>query len=92
MSMQKMTDEEMEEVVGGAFTVDYTLNTYCPYHQCCHPGVQKTVESYSVNGSVYPTYFCPEAGRFYFEASNGYFNSDGNVLVEKVQTPQVIIY
>lgn len=79
---KKLADSELELVSGG-MTVDYTLNAYCPYHMCSHAGVQRMQESYVVNGNAYPTFYCPDARLYFFEAKNGWFDSYGNVLVKK---------
>lgn len=80
--IKKIEDDDLEMVNGG-MTVDYTLNHYCPYHLCEHPGIQKMQERLICNGADYPTYYCPDAHSYFFEANNGFFDGYGGLLVRK---------
>ncbi len=79
----KLEDVDLEKISGG-MTIDFTENHYCPYHLCQHMGIQKMQESYVCKGAAYPTYYCPGAKKYFFEARNGFFDSYGNILVKKV--------
>lgn len=83
----RLSDEELEEIVGGGnfgFVIDIVVNTYCPYHRKYHAGVQKVRGGFqSKSGTIFPTYFCPGAKRYFFEARNGYFNPEGRILQKK---------
>ena len=80
---KKIDDMDLEIVTGG-MTVDYTLNHYCPFHQCEHAGIQRMEEDIIVNGGEFPIYYCPSCGQYYFEAKNGFFDINCNILVRKV--------
>ena len=80
---KKLDDQELDLVSGGT-TIDYTLNYYCPFHLRTHSGINKIQECFEVNGALYPTYYCTQCGQYYFEASNGYFDQYGEILVQKV--------
>ncbi len=79
---EKLTDEELEDVSAGT-TVDYTFFSYCPYHLCEHAGIQKIKENFCIKGGTFPAYYCQDAKRYFFEAKNGYFDTNGNMLVQK---------
>lgn len=78
----KIDDKDLEIVTGG-MTVDYTLNHYCPYHLCEHAGMQLMEESAIINDMYFPIYYCPSAGQYTFEAKNGFYDMNGNILVRK---------
>ncbi len=85
----KVSDEELDEVVGGGnkygFKLDCYLTYYCPYHRKVHQDIVKVLGGFQnkKGGPIYPTYYCRQAGRYYFEASNGFFDPQGRVLVKK---------
>lgn len=84
----KMSDQELDEIVGGAnnygFKIDYYLNYYCPYHRRSHAGIIKCKGGFrSKTGGFFPAYYCPQAGQYYLEGVNGYYDPKGRILVKK---------
>ncbi len=80
--ISRLTDEQMEKVSGGSSGIHvdyYEENGYCPfctdYHEIIH-----CQESLCLDTGDFPLQYCPIRGRYFFEASNGYFDWDCNMI------------
>ena len=88
MEGSKISDDDLDEIVGGGnnfgFKTDFYLTCYCPYHRQTHGDIIKVQGGFkSKSGGLFPTYYCRKAGRYYFEAQNGFYDPHGRLLVRK---------
>ena len=77
-----LSDDSLDSVAGGGngLTVDYYEDGYCPFCQCNHE-VERCRERIVYVQYDYPTSYCHVKVRYFFEASNGYYDWNGNGLV-----------
>ena len=78
----RLSDDSLDAVAGGGngLTVDYYVEDYCPFCQDYHE-IVKCQERVVYGDHDYPTSYCPIRSKYFFEASNGYFDWNGNCLL-----------
>ncbi len=77
----KLDDDSLDDVAGGSgLTVAYYEYGYCPFCQADHE-LAKCQESVCIRNSLYPTWYCYEQNKYFFKASNGYFDMYDNCIL-----------
>ncbi len=80
----KLSDEMLEAIAGGRMTTKVdNMRTYCPYHLREHAGIKLMEEVVPVGKGFCKVYWCSTAGRYFFEAGNGWFDLRDGMLVRK---------
>ncbi len=75
-----LSDDDLDSVAGGAgLTVDYYENGYCPFCEGDHEIIQ-CQEQVMYNNNWFDMSFCPIKSKYFFKASNGYFDWNGNMI------------
>lgn len=80
----KVSDEMLEAIDGGRLTTKVdNISVYCPYHLRKHAGIKMMHEVIPIGTGSYRIYWCPDAGKYFFEAGNGWFDLRGDMLVKR---------
>ena len=80
----RLADDALDDVAGGGngLTVESYEEDYCPFCQDFHV-IVKCRERIVYGKYDYPTSYCPSRGKYFFQASNGYYDWDGNCLLHQ---------
>ena len=71
----------MDAIAGGVkATVHYYVNRYCPYCKKSHGKIAKCKENFTYKKKKYPLYWCQAKKLYFFTATNGCFDTDGNKI------------